>query len=166
MQTGSRHRDCPDAGRFCWPDKCRSVSVGALLADEDHIGSQGKHGNHNNGEDVDIAGVGSSVFHMTAVCAGAIHIAVTLGGKRLSIGIAGDDTVLDLLDGNGYLLKEFGNVDEIYSSIKNFIELPEEGKQKMAARSEQIVTERASLNNMVDQHIMAIEKALNIEDYN
>lgn len=80
------------------------------------------------------------------------------------ISTKGDDTVLDLLDGNGYLLKEFGNVDEIYSSIKNFIELPEEGKQKMAARSEQIVTERASLNNMVDQHIMAIEKALNIED--
>ena len=76
------------------------------------------------------------------------------------ISTKGDDTVLDLLDGNGYLLKEFGNVDEIYNSIKNFIELPEEEKQKMAKRSELIVTERASLDNMVNQHILAIEKAL------
>ena len=80
------------------------------------------------------------------------------------ISTKGDDTVLDLLDGNGYLLKEFGNVDEIYNNIKNFIELSEEDKQKMAKRSEQIVTKRASLNNMVNQHILAIEKALNIKE--
>lgn len=79
------------------------------------------------------------------------------------ISTKGDDTVLDLLDGNGYLLKEFGNVDEIYNSIKNFIELPEEKKQEMAARSEQIVIERASLDNMVNKHILAIEKALSIK---
>ena len=76
------------------------------------------------------------------------------------ISTKGDDTVLDLLDGNGYLLKEFGNVDEIYTCIENFIKLPESEKQKMAKRSEFIVKERASLNNMVNKHIEAIEKAL------
>lgn len=76
------------------------------------------------------------------------------------ISTKGDDTVLDLLDGNGYLLKEFGNVDEIYTCIKNFMELSEEEKQKMARNSEEIITKRASLNNMVDKHILAIEKAL------
>lgn len=76
------------------------------------------------------------------------------------ISTKGDDTVLDLLDGNGYLLKEFGNVDEVYTCIKQFIELPEEGKQAMAKRSEQIVIKRASLDNMVNKHILAIEKAL------
>lgn len=79
------------------------------------------------------------------------------------ISTKGDDTVLDLLDGNGYLLKEFGNVDEIYTCIENFIILPESEKKKMAKRSEEIVTKQASLENMVNKHIVAIEKALDIE---
>ena len=72
------------------------------------------------------------------------------------ISTKGDDTVLDLLDGNGFLLKEFGNVDEVYDNIKKFIEQSEEEKQKMADRSEAIVKERASLSNMVRKHIEAI----------
>lgn len=76
------------------------------------------------------------------------------------ISTKGDDTVLDLLDGNGYLLKDFGNVDEIYTCLKDFIELPEIEKQKMAKRSEEIIIERASLENMVNKHVLAIKKTL------
>lgn len=73
----------------------------------------------------------------------------------------GDDTVVDLIDGNGFLLKDFGNVEEIKGALKSFIDLPEEKKIAMSHRSEQIVKERASLENMVNQHINAIEYVLN-----
>lgn len=77
------------------------------------------------------------------------------------ISTVGDDTVVDLIDGNGFLLKDFGNVEEIERSLKSFIELPEGEKIIMSHRSEQIVKERASLENMVNQHINAIEYVLN-----
>ena len=77
------------------------------------------------------------------------------------ISTIGDDTVVDLIDGNGFLLKDFGNVEEIKVALKSFIDLPEEKKIAMSHRSEQIVKERASLENMVNQHINAIEYVLN-----
>ena len=77
------------------------------------------------------------------------------------ISTVGDDTVVDLIDGNGYLLKEFGDVQEIEEAIKAFIECSEEEKKKMSRRSEQLIAERASLKNMVSQHVKAIEYVLN-----
>ena len=79
------------------------------------------------------------------------------------ISTVGDDTVVDLIDGNGFLLKDFGNVEEIERSLKSFIELPKGEKTVMSHRSEQIVKERASLENMVNQHVIAIEYVLKKE---
>ena len=76
----------------------------------------------------------------------------------------GDDTIVDLIDGNGYLLKDFGNSDEIEEALKVFVALPEEKKTEMSHRSEQIVRERASLDNMVVQHLKAIEYVLESEE--
>ena len=76
------------------------------------------------------------------------------------ISTVGDDTVVDLIDGNGIMLQKFGDVDEIEIALKTFISLPEEDKIKMANKSEQIVKERASLENMVSQHVKAIKYAL------
>lgn len=72
------------------------------------------------------------------------------------ISTVGDDTVVDLIDGNGILLQKFGDVVEIETALKTFIELPDEEKVKMANNSEQIVRERASIDNMVEQHVKAI----------
>lgn len=76
------------------------------------------------------------------------------------ISTVGDDTVVDLIDGNGFLLKDFGNAEEIKAALKSFIDLSEEEKMAMSRRSEQVVKERASLDNMVNQHINAIEYVL------
>lgn len=76
------------------------------------------------------------------------------------ISTVGDDTVVDLIDGNGILLQKYGDVDEIEAALKTFIDMPEENKIKMANRSEQLVIERASLENMVRQHVNAINYVL------
>lgn len=77
------------------------------------------------------------------------------------ISTVGDDTVADLIDGNGILLQKFGDVDEMENALKSFVELPDEEKIIMANKSEQIVLERASLENMVSQHVKAINYVLN-----
>ena len=76
------------------------------------------------------------------------------------ISTVGDDTVVDLSDGNGILLNNFGDKDEIEKAIKTFLDLPEADKRTMSQKSEQIVKERASLNNMANQHVKAIEHVL------
>ena len=76
------------------------------------------------------------------------------------ISTKGDDTIIDLIDGNGYLLNDFGNVNEIIDAVKTFVSLPEDTKQTMSRRSDMIIKNRASLNNMVEKHVTAIEKVL------
>lgn len=76
------------------------------------------------------------------------------------ISTEGDGTVIDLIDGNGYMLNHFGDVDEIKETIMKFINLSTEEKQRMSKRSEEIVIQKALLENMVDRHIEAIEKCL------
>lgn len=76
------------------------------------------------------------------------------------IATEGDGTIVDLIDGNGYLLENYGNANEIRESILKFINLTSEEKQQMAKRSEEIVTQKALLKNLVERHIEAIEKCL------
>lgn len=76
------------------------------------------------------------------------------------ISTIGDDTVPDLIDGNGYLLKNFGDKDEIRKAMADFIALSNEEKQKMGNRSEEILMAKATLNNMTNQHIVAVERAI------
>jgi glycosyltransferase involved in cell wall biosynthesis len=64
------------------------------------------------------------------------------------------------MDGNGILLNSFGDVDEIETALNSFLDLPESEKQTMSHRSEQVVKERASLENMANQHVRAIEHVI------
>lgn len=73
------------------------------------------------------------------------------------ISTIGDDTVVDLIDGNGFLLKHIGDVKEIEERLEEFITLPSQAKKEMSHKSEYIIKTRASLNNMVNQHVKAIE---------
>jgi len=72
------------------------------------------------------------------------------------ISTVGDDTVVDLIEGNGYLLKNFGDVNEIGKALKFFLDSPESSKIEMANKSYRIIKEKASLDNMVNQHLNAI----------
>ena len=76
------------------------------------------------------------------------------------ISTTGDDTVPDLIDGNGYLLKNFGDKDEIKKTMSDFLALPDEEKCKMGNQSEQILRAKATLDNMTNQHVAAIERAI------
>lgn len=65
--------------------------------------------------------------------------------------------MVDLIDGNGFILKHIGDVKEIEETSEEFITLPAQAKKEMSHKSEYIVKTRASLNNMVNQHVKAIE---------
>lgn len=88
---------------------------------------------------------------------GGLAINEALAYSMPIISTIGDDTVVDLMDGNGILLNSFGDVDEIETALNTFLDLPESEKQTMSHRSEQVVKERASLENMANQHVRAIE---------
>lgn len=75
------------------------------------------------------------------------------------ISTIGDGTAIDLIDGNGYLLNNLGNVAELESAIEKFMNLTAEEKAAMSRRSEQLIRECALLSNMVYQHIKAVNYA-------
>ena len=91
---------------------------------------------------------------------GGLAINEALAYSMPIISTVGDDTVVDLMNGNGILLNSFGDVDEIETALNSFLDLPESEKQAMSHRSEQVVKERASLENMANQHVRAIEHVI------
>jgi len=76
------------------------------------------------------------------------------------ISTIGDETVVDLLDGNGFLLSEMGDVKGQISAIRKFISLSSEEKKQMSSRSRELILQRASLKNMVEKHVYACKKML------
>lgn len=79
------------------------------------------------------------------------------------ISTIGDETIVDLIDGNGYLLHQMGDVEGQKQAIRKFIHLTQEEKTTMSSRSAEIVMQRASLENMVNRHKEAILFMLNSE---
>ena len=67
----------------------------------------------------------------------------------------GDETVFDLIDGNGFFLHHFGDIQEEKEALKKFIELKPEEKMRMAKRSEELILQRASFENLVNKHAEA-----------
>ncbi|MBR3612338.1 MAG: glycosyltransferase family 4 protein [Bacteroidaceae bacterium] len=72
----------------------------------------------------------------------------------------GDETVYDLIDGNGYLLQNFGDKDEQMRRLKEFISLSREEKNAMGKKSRSNILSRASLKNMVNSHLNACKKLI------
>lgn len=76
------------------------------------------------------------------------------------ISTIGDETIVDLIDGNGYLLHKMGDVEEQKKAIRQFLKLSPDEKNAMSKRSTDIVIQRASLENMVNKHLEAIIKMI------
>lgn len=93
---------------------------------------------------------------------GGLAINEAMAYSMSIISTVGDDTVVDLIDGNGFLLDNFGDKEEIEITLKRFLDLTEAEKESMAKKSEQIVKGRASLENMVKQHVKAVEYVFEI----
>lgn len=76
------------------------------------------------------------------------------------ISTIGDETIYDLIDGNGYLLRKMGCVEEQKKAIRQYVALSKEDKHFMSQRSVQIVMTKAPLNKMVENHIDACNMLL------
>lgn len=102
------------------------------------------------GDDLSACFTGSDVFLLSGSGGLAINEAMAYGLPVIST--AGDGTVSDLIDGNGFLLNTFGDVGEIAGTLETFIRLPEETKRNMGIRSRDVIRQKASLNNMAEQY--------------
>lgn len=92
---------------------------------------------------------------------GGLAINEALAYSLPIISSEGDGTIIDLIDGNGFLINNVGDVEELENAIKKFSLLSPDKMKKMAKRSEEIICERATLENMVNKHIEAIRKVIN-----
>ena len=97
--------------------------------------------------------VNSDVYLMPGTGGLGVNEAMAYGLPVIST--IGDETVYDLMDGNGYLLGEMGCVEEQKNAIRQFYALTNIEKYKMSRRSVEIVENKASLKNMVDKHLAA-----------
>jgi len=78
------------------------------------------------------------------------------------ISTIGDETIVDLLDGNGFLLEHMGNIEEQKEAILRFMRMTEVEKQKMSQKSIELVLSRAPLSNMVEKHVLACNKMISL----
>ena len=101
----------------------------------------------------------ADVFFMPGT--GGLGVNEAMAYQLPIISTHGDETVFDLIDGNGFFLHHFGDVQEEKEALKNFIELKPEEKARMAKRSEELVLERASFKNLVNKHVEACKLLLN-----
>jgi glycosyltransferase involved in cell wall biosynthesis len=76
------------------------------------------------------------------------------------ISTEGDETVVDLIEGNGFLLQHMGNVEEQKAAIKKFVELPATEKSTMSQKSLELILKKAPLKNMVEKHVIACERMI------
>lgn len=110
------------------------------------------------GEELTAYFLNADVFLLTGSGGLAINEAMAYGLPIIST--AGDGTVYDLVDQNGFLLKQFGDIDEISDKLEMFIRLSPEIKRKMSLRSKNIIREKASLQNMANHYTQACIKLL------
>lgn len=110
------------------------------------------------GEELTAYFLNADVFLLTGSGGLAINEAMAYGLPIIST--VGDGTVKDLIDQNGFLLTQFGNVDEISDKLETFIHLNPEIKREMSLQSKKIIREKASLQNMVNYYIQACIKLL------
>jgi glycosyltransferase involved in cell wall biosynthesis len=105
--------------------------------------------------------IDADIFIMPGTGGLAINEAMAYGLPVLST--TGDSTVTDLLvEGeNGYYLDDMASVENIYAKCRQILATDRERLMQMGVRSRQIVSEKATLGNMVACYKSAIVKGLN-----
>lgn len=79
------------------------------------------------------------------------------------ISTEGDETIVDLIDGNGFLLQHMGNVEEQKYAIRKFLALSTVEKQAMSVKSIDLILQKAPLSNMVEKHVVACKRMMGLE---
>lgn len=99
-----------------------------------------------------------------------IFLSAGLGGLAINEAMAyglpiistnADWTICDLIDGNGYYMEKYGDVDLQVKYLKEFIALTPGQKRKMSERSKDNILQRASLAQMVEKHKDVCLKLIN-----
>lgn len=103
----------------------------------------------------------SDVFLMPGTGGLGVNEAMAYGLPIIST--HGDETVYDLIDGNGWFLKKFGSVEEQIEALRWFMSKSIEERKAMGALSRKLILERASLKNMVEKHALACEKMIGVK---
>ncbi len=106
----------------------------------------------------------ADVFLLAGIGGLAINEAMAYGLPIISTNA--DWTVCDLIDGNGYFMDKYGDVDLQYDCLKKFISLTLEEKVVMSKKSLELISQKASLCNMVEKHINACEILLRANNVN
>lgn len=114
------------------------------------------------GEELITYFLNADVFLLAGSGGLAINEAMAYGLPVIST--VGDGTVSDLIDQNGFLLKQFGDKEEISDKLEKFIHLKPEDRLEMSFQSKNKIQEKASLQNMVDKYIQACIKLLKNEN--
>lgn len=90
-----------------------------------------------------------------------VFLAAGLGGLAINEAMAyglpiistnADWTICDLIDGNGYFMDKYKDVELQVKYLRSFMELSPEEKTAMSKRSIEIILGKASLSNMVAKH--------------
>ena len=103
----------------------------------------------------------SDVFLMPGTGGLGVNEAMAYGLPIIST--IGDETVYDLIDGNGYLLERMGDVEAQKAAIKKYVALSAAEKLAMAQRSTEIVLRKAPLDLMVRSHVRACKQLIDHE---
>ena len=77
------------------------------------------------------------------------------------ISTKGDETIYDLIDGNGYLLDRMGSVDEQKAAIRKFAALTAADKYYMSQNSIKHILDKAPLRKMVENHLLSCRILIN-----
>jgi len=101
----------------------------------------------------------SDVFLLAGSGGLAINEAMAYGLPVISTD--GDGTGFDLIEGNGYLLQNIGDKDEIKSALSKFAGLSRQQKLEMSEKSLSIVKSKATNTLMVQHFMEAINSMLN-----
>lgn len=112
------------------------------------------------GEELEYFFLNSDVFLMPGT--GGLGVNEAMAYELPIISTHGDETVYDLIDGNGYLLKNFGDKDEQIKYLKKFISLSQEERNTMGQISRINIIKRASLENMVNCHLKACKQLISM----
>lgn len=100
----------------------------------------------------------SDVFLMPGTGGLGVNEAMAYGLPIIST--IGDETIYDLIDGNGYLLRKMGCIEEQKNAIRQYVALSKYEKYSMSQQSVKVVMSIAPLNNMVENHIVACNRLL------
>lgn len=115
------------------------------------------------GEELKYYFFNSDVFLLTGSGGLAINEAMAYGLPVIST--IGDGTILDLIENNGYILHNYGNVNEIKEAVTKFYLLSKEEKTAMSEKSLIVIREKATLSKMVENYSNAVLFLLNYPQF-